>query len=115
MPPNGPYRLTAETAPAYYRAATAPETFDAERMTVELVASTGQRVLRRPWLGEPFFEELGLRAGEVDLARLQNGAPLLDSHRRLSLRDGDVIGVVERATLVANRELRVLVYQALVD
>jgi len=102
-----PTTLRLEAAPVYLRAATTPETFDPERLTFELVASTGARVLQRPWMGEPFYEELGLKPGEVQLERLRNGAPILDSHRRYSVRDGDVMGVVESAQLVRDSQINV--------
>ncbi len=69
---------------------------DAAARTVELVWTTGARVMRSDfWSGERYGEELSLEAGHVDLTRLNNGAPLLNSHGQYSL--SDVIGVVERA------------------
>ena len=72
--------------------------FDAEALTVEVVFSVGSRVLHYDWWeGEYFYEELDMSEGAVDLTRLNNGANLLDTHRRGSLNN--VIGVVERAWL----------------
>jgi hypothetical protein len=66
--------------------------------TVEVVWSTGATVRRSdPWTGRAYDEVLSLEPGHVDLSRLMNGAPLLDSHAAHRL--GGIIGVVERAWL----------------
>ncbi len=72
-----------------------PATVNAEARTVNLVLSTGARVLRERLFDEPVFEELSLDPAHVDLDRLNNGAPLLNSHRRFDL--ADQMGVLERA------------------
>lgn len=73
-------------------------TVDKEKRTVELVWTTGARVQRYDWFNdEPFFEELSLAPSSVRLDRLNNGAPLLNTHGRYSLED--VIGVVENASV----------------
>ena len=65
-----------------------------EARTANVVWSTGARVRRYDWQRDrEYWEELGMRASEVDLTRLNGGAPLLDSHNRWSL--ADVLGVVE--------------------
>jgi len=71
-----------------------PETWDAERLTVDLVWTAGAPVRRRDWrTGEEYLEVLSTQPGDVRLGRLQNGAPLLYQH------DPDFrAGVVERAT-----------------
>lgn len=70
-----------------------PRTLNEENRTVDVVWTTGARVLRGFW--ERYWEELSVDPKHVRLKRLNNGAPLLNSH------DGsDVsrqIGVVERA------------------
>jgi phage head maturation protease len=76
-------------------AAFRPATLNRDERTVELVWSTGARVLRQPWFDDPFYEELSLSADAVDLSRLNAGANLLNNHNSGSL--DDVIGVVERA------------------
>lgn len=77
----------------------APSTFNADTRTVELVWSTGARVRRTDWRsGQPFIEELAMTEEAVDLARLNGGAPLLNTHGQYDLRD--VIGVVERAWIM---------------
>jgi hypothetical protein len=69
---------------------------DSKTRTAELVWSRGTRVQRYDfWNDEPYFEELSMDPAHVRLGRLQNGAPLLDTHGRWRL--SDVIGVVESA------------------
>lgn len=82
------------------RAALQPETWNAEARTVEVVWTTGARGLRRSYFGDDFYEELEVSAGAVDLSRLNNGAPVLNSHDASGL--GSVIGVVEKAWIVGN-------------
>lgn len=73
-------------------------TVDIEKRTAELVWTAGGRVLRYDWwTGERYWEELSLEPKAVRMDRLQSGAPLLNTHNRYDL--GDVIGVVEDATL----------------
>jgi hypothetical protein len=73
-----------------------PASLAAEARTVEVVWSTGATVRRTdPWTGKPYHEVLSLEPGHVDLSRLENGAPLLDSHAGHRL--AGIIGVVERA------------------
>lgn len=70
------------------------EGVNAETRTASLVWSAGGRVKRYDWeRGQYYMEELSLDPKHVRLGRLQNGAPLLDTHNRWSL--SDVIGVVE--------------------
>ncbi|OQS32587.1 prohead protease/major capsid protein fusion protein [Chromobacterium haemolyticum] len=71
---------------------------DEEARTVELVWSTGAVVRRFDWnRWRPFDEELSMEPTAVRMDRLNNGAPLLDTHFQLSL--AGQIGVVEWATL----------------
>ena len=78
-------------------------TFDAEKRTVDVVASVGSRVKRGGFFSEPFFQELEISKRAIRLTRYKNGAPILDNHGR-GLRDGaslfafgirDVMGVTE--------------------
>ena len=58
-----------------------PESINEAARTVELVWSTGAAVRRRdPWTGRAYDEVLSLEPGHVDLARLNGGAPLLNTH-----------------------------------
>src|SRR5574343_675147 len=69
------------------------ETFAPESRTVEVVWSTGARRAMMNWDSwEMVDEELSLEAGAVRLDRLNNGAPVLDTHARCELEN--VIGVV---------------------
>lgn len=75
-----------------------PQTVDADARTFEVVWSSGARVRRRGFVGDrfgAFDEELSLEPGHVDLARLNDGAPFLDTHDGFEL--SGVLGVVERA------------------
>jgi hypothetical protein len=82
--------------PLHLRAAFAPETWNAEARTIDVIWTTGADVNRRDWYtGKQWVERLNVSAEAVDLARLEAGAPVLDSHSSYSL--GDVVGVVERA------------------
>jgi phage major head subunit gpT-like protein len=74
------------------RASFRPGSIDVEKRTVELVWTTGAKVLRR-YYGETFYEELSVDPKHVRLGRLNDGAPLLDTHQGYELRH--VIGVVE--------------------
>jgi hypothetical protein len=77
------------------RGSFAPATVDPEKRTAEMVWTTGARVKRGVW--EPYWEELSLDPAHVRMQRLNNGAPLLDSHQG---RDtSSVLGVVESARL----------------
>lgn len=74
-----------------------PSTINAEKRTVELVWSTGAKVLRTSWGEGQFYEELDMKGVKLD--RLNNGAPFLADHDGYNaLR---VYGVVESAR-VAN-------------
>lgn len=87
---------TAQTGDIVRRAMpvrAAPETFDAENRSVDLVISTGASVRRRNFFtGEEFDEELVISRDAVRMDRLDRGAPLLDSHFNFSL--GGVLGAV---------------------
>lgn len=75
----------------------APSSFREDDLSVELVFTTGAAVRRQGWDGERWVEELEVSDAAVDLARLNAGAPLLDSHASYGLRNQ--VGVVERAWL----------------
>ncbi len=76
-----------------------PSTLDTKARTVQLVWTTGSRVLRGNF--DRFYEELSLDPKHVDLDRLRKGAPLLDSHHRDDIES--IIGVVESAQLEKTR------------
>jgi hypothetical protein len=83
--------------PAFQRAADIlPATLDENDRSIEVVWSTGARVRRQPFFGEPFDEELSMDPSEVHLERLNAGAPLLKVHDRFALEA--VIGSVVPGT-----------------
>jgi hypothetical protein len=84
------------TLPIFYReAALVPSSLDVTGRTIDVVWTTGAQVRRHGfWDDEPWLEELSLAPGAVDLARLNAGASVLDSHRAYAgLRA--VLGAVE--------------------
>lgn len=84
----------------------APATLNDEARTVEVVWTTGARVLRGFY--ERFYEELSLDPKHVRMERLQSGrAPLLDSHQAFG-GVGAVLGVVESARLEKTRGVAVV-------
>lgn len=87
--------VTREIPRLEFRALVSPDTLDEEKRTVDVIWTTGARVLRGYY--DQFWEELSLDPKHVRMERLNGGAPLLDSHDGYSL-DG-VIGVVESARL----------------
>jgi hypothetical protein len=88
---------TTHLLPALLRAAQIePSTFDAEKRTVEVVWTTGAIVRRYDWWNERYYdEELVVSADAVDLARMNAGASVLNTHGQYDLNQ--IIGVVERA------------------
>lgn len=86
-------------------------TVDAEARTVTVVWTTGAAVKRRryDWDRDRVvdFEEILVVSEEaIDLGRLQNGAPVLDSHDSWSL--DSQLGVVDRAWLEGGQGLATL-------
>lgn len=77
-----------------------------DERTIDVTWSTGARVLRFSWEAHQYVdEELDMSSNAVRLARLNAGAPVLDSHRAGSL--GSQIGLVVpgSARLVGGRGL----------
>jgi hypothetical protein len=78
------------------RAAFAPETYNADKRTVEMTWTTGAAVKRYDWDRDRYYlEQLNVSTDSIDFTRLNNGAPLLANHDAYSLNS--VIGVVENA------------------
>lgn len=94
--------MTQELPLLAFRAAVEPESLNEEKRTVEVVWTTGARVLRGFF--EQYYEELSLDPNHVRMERLRSGAPLLDNHGGL-FGGGleSVIGVVESAKLESER------------
>jgi HK97 family phage prohead protease len=84
--------------PLSMRASFRPDTVDADKRTVEVVWTTGARVMRGFF--ERYYEELSLTPGHVDLSRLNDGAPFLAAHDQYDLRS--VLGVVEPGSAKVN-------------
>ncbi len=77
------------------------QTADDEARTVDIVWSTGATVLRRHWERGTYNEALEISEQAIDLARLNNGAPILNGHSDFSV--SDVLGkVVEGSARVEN-------------
>lgn len=91
--------VVVSVAPLALRGSLSPDTMDEEKRTVDVVWTTGARVLRGFY--DQFWEELSLDPKHVRLERLNSGAPLLNSHNGFDL--GGVIGVVESARLEKGR------------
>ena len=72
-----------------------PKTVDAESRTVDVVFTTGADTKRGGVFEPPYIERLRVSPDAVDLTRLNNGAPLLDSHEQRGVRN--MLGSVERA------------------
>jgi HK97 family phage prohead protease len=93
-------RNTTVDMPRIARAASIlPNSLDEEKRTVDVVWTTGARVMRGFF--DRYWEELSLEPRHVRLKRLNNGAPVLNSHD-----DSDVsrvIGVVESGTAVLEK------------
>ena len=68
-----------------------------ETRTASVIWSTGARVKRSHWIRGEFYEELSLDPKHVRISRLQNKAPLLNSHNAWTL--AAVLGVVESARI----------------
>ena len=82
--------------PPALRANFAPGTWNADNRTIDVTWSTGARVARRDyWENTNWTEVLDVSPDAVDLARMNAGAPVLNTHSSYDL--SDVIGVVERA------------------
>ncbi|WP_458368720.1 prohead protease/major capsid protein fusion protein [Pseudomonas mandelii] len=88
---------THDTPTLSLRAAVREGSVDIEARTVELVWTTGATGQRWSWDVGSYMEELEVSVEAIRLDRLNNGAPLLNTHKSDDL--DDVIGVVERAWL----------------
>jgi hypothetical protein len=87
-------RATVDLPVLRRAAAILPNTVNVEARTVDVIWTTGARVLRGFW--DRYWEELSTDPKHVRLKRLNNGAPLLNAHDD-SNADG-VIGVVVGGT-----------------
>ncbi|WP_144370032.1 prohead protease/major capsid protein fusion protein [Myxococcus stipitatus] len=101
---------TREIGPLSMRAEIVPGSLNDQDRTVEVIWTTGARVLRSTWWDGDFYEELSLDPKHVRMERFQSGrAPHLIGHNGW---DPDAhVGVLESAALEKKRgvgKLRVL-------
>lgn len=69
-------------------------TINEEERTVEAIFSTGADVVRRDWwTGETYIERLAMKPENIRLGLLNEGAPVVDTHRMYSTEDvrGNVV------------------------
>ncbi|MCA3584652.1 MAG: peptidase U37 [Methylocystis sp.] len=78
-----------------------PASIDAAERTIDVVWSTGARVRRNPFFGDPFDEELAMDPRAVRLDRLNAGAPLLKVHDA-SVLDSVIGSVVPGSARIEN-------------
>lgn len=74
----------------------APASYDESDNSVECCWTSGATVRRLSWMDGAYDEELVVSANAVRLARLNDGAPLLNTHGQWDL--GNQIGVVTPGT-----------------
>lgn len=77
------------------RAVFVPSTVDNDSRTIQIVWTTGAEGERCEWDGEVYLESLRVDEASVRLGRLNNGAPVVDTHQTYEL--DNQIGVVEKA------------------
>lgn len=81
-----------------FRAMLQPSTYDEKNRTIDVTFATDTPVLRYDWLaGENYNEILSFDNDAVRLARLNEGAPVLDSHSSYCLENQ--LGVVMNARI----------------
>jgi phage head maturation protease len=90
------------------RGAFTPKSINVEKRSVEVVWTTGSRVLRGYY--EKFWEELSLDPKHVRLDRLNDGAPFLANHDGYDV--SRTLGVVESAKLDGKRGTAVIRFPA---
>lgn len=82
------------------------ESFNESENTIDVIFTTNAPVRRFSMFDGPFDEILGMNPEEVRMERLENGAPVLDSHNRFEL--SDQIGVVEKASVDGQKGIATL-------
>lgn len=85
-----------EIGQQYFRAQFDVNTINKDKRTVEIVFATEREVMMYNWQTGLVREVLVCDNSAGDLSRLNNGAPLLDTHRKYSVKT-DGLGVVEKA------------------
>jgi hypothetical protein len=100
--PPGPSR-TVQMSMLSFRAELSPRSINDEDRTVDLIWTTGAPVQRMDfWTGERYIEVLSLDPAHVRLDRLNEGAPLLDSHSAYSV--ADQLGAVVPGSVVLHKK-----------
>lgn len=83
-----------------------PAAADDGLLRLRLSVSSEQPYLRSSWWDEPWIETLGHQEGEIDMARLNDGAAVLANHNRYYAVGNTPlagIGAVERASIEAGK------------
>lgn len=94
--PEGSNIRTVEMPMAHHQALFLKDTAQADSRTIELVWYTGARVQRYNWWTDESYDlEFAMDEKSCDLSRLNNGAPVIDSHDTTEL--SKILGVVEKA------------------
>ncbi len=83
---------TLQLPPRFFAAEIRAASFNADDNSIECVWTSGATVRRMSWMDGPYDEELVVSANAVRLARLNAGAPLLDTHMDYSV--ANVLGSV---------------------
>lgn len=83
-------KIKRDLPPLSLRASVKPDTYNQEKRTVDVVFSTGAKVLRGYW--DKYYEELSLDPKHVRMDRINNGAPFLSVHNSADLFS--VLGVI---------------------
>jgi len=83
---------TIQLPPLSFLGAFRADSFNADDNTIDCVWTSGATVRRMSWMDGPYDEELVVSANAVRLARLNAGAPLLDTHMDYSV--ANVLGSV---------------------
>jgi len=89
-----------------------PAQADDGLLRLRLSVASDQPYLRNRWFEDPWVETLGLKSDEVDLTRLNDGAPVLANHDRYTAIGNTPlagIGAVEKAWVEGNRLMADLV------
>jgi hypothetical protein len=83
--------IKRDLPPLDLRATVKPDTYNKEKRTVDVIFSTGAKVLRGYW--DKYYEELSLDPKHVRMERINNSAPFLSVHNAYDLFS--VLGVIE--------------------
>jgi len=83
---------TLQLPPHYFAAEFRAQSYNADDNSIECVWTAGATVRRMSWMDGPYDEELVVSGNAVRLARLNAGAPLLDTHMGYSV--ANVLGSV---------------------